>query len=362
MSSSIHSVITGTGKFIPPGRIRNEDFLVNEFYDVGGNKVDKPNQEIIEKFLAITTIQERRYVSDDLVTSDIAFFAAEDAIKSANIDREELDYIIVAHNFGDVRKDNRQLDIVPSLAARVKYQLAIKNPNTVAYDLPFGCPGWLQAMIQADYFIKSGDAKKVLLIGAEVLSRVTDPHDRDSMLYADGAGATILEARRAEEERPVGILAHQTRSDTHLYSKMLYMGASYRPDYENKEGLFLKMNGRKLYQYALETVPLSIKGCLEKAGIPLGEVKKVLIHQANGKMDDEILRRLYALYEMEEVPENVMPMTISYLGNSSVATIPTLLDLILKGELEKHQIQKDDIIVFASVGAGMNINAVVYRM
>jgi 3-oxoacyl-[acyl-carrier-protein] synthase-3 len=360
MSGSIYSVITGTGKYIPSGRIRNEDFLANEFYDKDGRKIEKPNQEIIDKFLSITTIEERCYVTDDLVTSDIAFYAAIEAIQSAAIDKEELDYLIVAHNFGDVRKDNKQVDIVPSLAARVKHQLEIKNPDTIAYDLPFGCPGWLQALIQADYYIRSGDAKKILVIGAEVLSRVSDPHDRDSMLYADGAGATILEAREADE--PIGILAHKTRSDTYVHSRMLYMGKSFKADGEHKDDLFLKMNGRKLYQYALETVPHAIKHCLEKANIHLSEVKKVLIHQANGKMDDEILRRLYALYEIEEVPEEVMPMTISWLGNSSVATIPTLLDLILKGNLERHKITKGDTLIFASVGAGMNINAVIYKV
>lgn len=360
MNDTIYSVITGTGRYIPSRRIRNEDFLTNEFYDKSGKKIGKGNQEIVDKFLAITTIAERRYVTDNLVTSDIAAYAAVDAIKSAGIDKEELDYIIVAHNFGDVTHDNKQLDIVPSLAARVKYQLKIENPDTVAYDLPFGCPGWLQGLIQADYFIRSGDAKKILVIGAEVLSRVSDPHDRDSMLYADGAGATILEAKQTDE--PAGILAHKTRSDTYLYSRMLFMGKSYNTESENKDALFLKMNGRKLYQYALETVPCAIKSCLEKANVHLGEVKKVLIHQANGKMDDEILRRLYALYDIEEMPEGIMPMTIASLGNSSVATIPTLLDLILKGDLEAHKINKGDTVVFASVGAGMNINAMVYKV
>lgn len=362
MSGTIYSVITGTGSYIPSRRVRNEDFLINEFYDKDGKKIDKANQEIIDKFLAITTIGERRYVTDDLVTSDIACYAAIEAIKSAGIEKEELDYIIVAHNFGDVRSDNKQLDIVPSLAARVKHQLEIRNPDTVAYDLPFGCPGWLQSVIQADYFIRSGDSKKILVIGAEVLSRVSDPHDRDSMLYSDGAGATILEARKTDE--PIGILAHKTRSDTFFHSKMLFMGKSYRTEHDNNgsEDLFLKMNGRKLYQYALETVPCAIKECLEKANVHLSEVKKVLIHQANGKMDDEILRRLYALYDIAVMPENVMPMTIAWLGNSSTATIPTLLDLIMKDELEAHQINKGDTIVFASVGAGMNINAMVYRV
>lgn len=359
MNSNINTVITGTGNYIPTKIIRNEDFLSNEFYDSDGKKLDKGNQEIIDKFFEITTIAERRYVTDNMVTSDIASIAAIDAIKSADIDKEELDYIIVAHNFGDVKSSNERLDAVPSLAARVKLKLDIKNPDTVAFDIIFGCPGWLQAAIQADYLIKSGDARKVLVIGADMLSRVSDPHDRDSMLYSDGAGATVFEARKSEY--PVGILAHKTRSDA-SFSSLLYMGKSYRHENENKDDYFLKMNGRKLYQYAIEKVPQAIKECLEKSNIHLSEIKKALIHQANGKMDEAILKRLFKLYEMDDVPEDIMPMTISWLGNSSVATIPTLLDLILKDQLKPHKINKGDNLIFASVGAGMNINALVYRM
>jgi 3-oxoacyl-[acyl-carrier-protein] synthase III len=360
MSSTIYSVITGTGSYIPSRRVKNEDFLSNEFLEKDGSKIDKSNQEIIDKLEEISTISERRYVTDDLVTSDIAFFAAEEAIKSANIDKEELDFIIVAHNFGDVAVDNKTLDIVPSLAARVKQKLAIKSPNAVAYDLPFGCPGWLQAMIHANYFIKSGDVKKILIIGAEVLSRVCDPHDRDSMLYSDGAGAVVLEAK--ESDTPIGILGHKTRSDTLLHANMLYMGKSYNPADKTEGNPYMKMNGRKLYQYALETVPQAIKDCLEKSNTDLADISKVLIHQANGKMDDAILSRLYCLYDIKDIPDNVMPMTIDWLGNSSVATIPTLLDLILKDKFTGHQINKGDNLVFASVGAGMNINALIYKM
>jgi len=360
MKNTIYSVITGTGSYIPSRRIRNEDFLTNEFFETNGQKIDKTNQEIIDKFLEITTIAERRYVTDDITTSDISYFAALEAIESANIDKEELDYIIVAHNFGDVRNDNKQLDIVPSIAARVKHKLEIKNPYTIAYDLPFGCPGWLQGVIQADYFIKSGDAKKILVIGSDILSRISDPHDRDSMLYADGAGATILEAKKSEH--PIGIIAHKTRSDTLIYSQMLFMGKSYNPDDNNKNDFYLKMNGRKLYQYALENVPQTIKDCLDKSNTHIDEVDKVLIHQANGKMDDAMLKRLYKLYDIVDIPKNVMPMTIEWLGNSSVATVPTLLDLILKDKLKPHKIKDGDTLVFTSVGAGMNINALIYKV
>lgn len=354
----IYSVISGTGSYIPTKKKRNDDFLCQEFFESNGVKINKSNREIVDKFKEITTIEERRHASDDQSTSDMAFHAAQAALQST--DPETLDYIIMAHNFGETKPGKTHSDFVPCLAARVKFKLKIQNPNTVAYDIVFGCPGWLQAMIQADYYIRSGDAKKVLVIGAEVLSRVSDPHDKDSMLYADGAGATLLEAK--ESEKPIGVLAHQTRSDTLLHSQMLYLGGSFNPEYANKNDLFIKMNGRRLYQYALETVPPSIKACLEKANVSISEVKKVLIHQANGKMDDAILKRLYALYNITEVPEDVMPMTIATLGNASVATVPTLYDLIVKGRLSGHSIQSGDILVFASVGAGMNINCVVYRV
>ena len=360
MSSRIYSVITGTGSYIPTECVKNEDFLDNEFFDKNGKRLEKTNQGIIGKLEEITTIKERRYVSDDLLTSDIAYFAAKDAIESAGIDKEDLDYIIVAHNFGDVAPDNNRVDIMPSLAARVKQKLAIENPNAVAYDLPFGCPGWLQGVIQADYYIKSGDAKKILVIGAEVISRVCDPHDMDSMLYSDGAGAVILEGKASDT--PIGVLAHKTRSDTLVYTNMLFMGKSNNPEDDIEGKPFLKMNGRKLYQYALETVPSAIKNCLEKSHTELSEINKVLIHQANGKMDDAIIERLFNLYNLDEVPENIMPMTISWLGNSSVASIPTLLDLILNNKMSPHEINKGDKLIFASVGAGMNVNALIYKV
>lgn len=360
MNKNIYSVITGTGSFIPTKLVTNEDFANNEFYDEKGNKLNKGNKEIIDKFLEITTIAERKYITDDLTTSDLAFFAAEEAIKSSNIDKETLDYIIVATNFGDIKHNSTISDHVPCLAARVKHKLEIKNPETVAYDITFGCPGWLQAVIQADYFIKSGDAKKILVIGADVLSRISDPHDRDCMLYADGAGAVVLEAK--ESDTPIGILAHKTRTDTVTQSGLLHMGKSYNPDNENLGDVYIKMNGRRLYQYAIETVPQAIKDCLEKTNISITEISKVLIHQANGKMDDVMLMKFYSLYDIVDIPENIMPMTVDKLGNTSVATLPTLLDLILKNQLEPHKIEKDNILIFASVGAGMNINALIYKM
>jgi 3-oxoacyl-[acyl-carrier-protein] synthase-3 len=357
--SGIYSVFTGTGSYTPSREISNEHFLGHEFYDSEGKIFDKTNREIIGKLEEITGIARRRYVSDDLVTSDIAYFAARNALKSSRIDKESLDYIIVAHNFGDVRSENRRSDFVPTLAARVKHKLQIENPRTVAYDLPFGCPGWLQAVIQANYYLKSGDARRVLVIGAETLSRVSDPHDRDSMIYADGAGAVIIEGRASDN--PIGVLSHATRSDTLEHSRMLWMDKSNKRDNCNNE-LFLKMDGHKLYQYAISVVPEVVNESLKKANLPLEKVNKILMHQANAKMDEAILKRIYKRYGSDDAPAHIMPMIISHLGNSSVATLPMMFDMLLTCEIQDHSVKSGDYIVFASVGAGMNINSLVYRM
>jgi 3-oxoacyl-[acyl-carrier-protein] synthase III len=358
MEEKIYSVIAGTGCYIPEKIVHNDNFLSNVFYENEGKKIEAENSEIIQKFQKITNISERTYVNDNLVTSDIAAMAAENALQSSGIDRESLDYVIVAHNFGNVKANNRKTDIVPSIASRVKHKLGIKNPFAVAYDIIFGCPGWLQGIIQANYYIKSGDAKRTLVIGAETLSRVSDPHDRDSMIYSDGAGATILEGRKSNV--PIGIMSHETRTDAEEFAYLLWMGKSYNTDITSND-LYLKMNGRKLYEYALNYVPQLVKNCIEKAKLSLNKINKVLIHQANGKMDEAILQRLFKLYEAIKIPPNIMPMIIDKLGNSSVATLPILLDMILKGKLSEHQINAGDNLVFASVGAGMNINAITYK-
>ncbi len=359
MENKIYSVIKGTGSYVPPGVVKNEGFLHNVFYSPAGEGMTKTNEVIIDKFREITEIMERRHVDDQYVTSDISAFAAEKAISSAGIDKESLDYIIVAHNFGDVRKETGRSDILPSLASKVKHQLKINNPYCVAYDLLFGCPGWVQGLIQADFFIKSGEAKRILVIGAETLSRVSDPHDVDSMIYSDGAGAVVIEA--VESDEPVGIISHIARTDTIDHAYLLRMGPSYNKEIDPREQ-FLKMNGRKVYEYALQNVAPTVKKCLEKAEIDITDVRKVLIHQANAKMDYAILARLFKLYGLREVPEHTMPLTIGSLGNNSVATIPVLFDMIIAKELENHRLKSGDYFVFTSVGAGMNINAVVYKM
>jgi 3-oxoacyl-[acyl-carrier-protein] synthase-3 len=352
------TIITGTGSYIPGLVIPNDSFSDHSFYGEDGVLINTPNAEIFEKFKDITGIYERRYAEENVNTSDLATKAAALAIEDAGIDPETIDQIIVAHNFGNVIAGTIQSDAVPSIASRVKNLLGIRNPSCVAYDLLFGCPGWIQGVIHADSFIKSGLAKRCLVIGAETLSRVIDPHDRDSMIFSDGAGACIVEN---STDNTSGILASSVQSHCMDEAYYLYLGKSYHPE-GDEATRYIKMKGRKVYEYAIKNVPIAMKECIEKAGVDIHEVKKFFLHQANEKMDEGFIKALFKLYGIKDIPENVMPMSIHELGNSSVATIPTLYDMVKRGKYKEHQLDKGDVVIFASVGAGMNINAICYRV
>lgn len=351
------SKIIGVGSCLPSLRMTNNDFIAHRFYKDIDQPFEDSNEVIIEKFKEITGIEERRYAQKDQTNSDLGIEAAKKAIEAAQIDPEKLDYIIFAHNFGDVGFASNHLDMLPALASRVKHALGISNPNCVAYDMLFGCPGWVEALIQANLFIKAGAATNCLVIGSETLSRVVDPHDRDSMIFADGAGACILTIGNKEDAS--GILSHATQTFTKDEAYFLNNGPSLNSKHHIHEK-YIKMQGRKIYEFALTKVPAAMKIALDKSGVDIKEVKKIFIHQANEKMDEAIIDRFYRLFRAER-PANIMPMNIQLNGNSSVATVPTLLDAVLQGEYPEHQLRQGDVIILASVGAGMNINAVVYR-
>jgi 3-oxoacyl-[acyl-carrier-protein] synthase III len=356
---SLNTVITGTGSFIPTQIKNNEAFIAQQFFTENNQFIDTDPNVIVQKFEQITGIKNRRYAPQGINASEMAFAAATLAIEDAGCDIETIDQIILAHNFGNVLNNTIQSDAVPALASRVKHLLKIKNPNCVAYDILFGCPGWLQGVIQAHAFFKADVAKKCLVIGTETLSRVIDPFDRDSMIFADGAGACVVEALPTQSGS--GILGCSVQSHCVDEIDFINMGKSYLPNADDAIR-FIKMKGRKVYEYAIKYVPLAMKDCLEKSNVDIVDVKKVFIHQANEKMDEGMIKALYKLYNINTVPANIMPMSIHELGNSSVATIPTLFDRVKKGLMPDHQLHTDDIILFASVGAGMNINAICYRM
>lgn len=352
-----NAIITGSGHFLPPNVIKNSHFLNYDFYDDNGNKIDKTNEEIIAKFQEITEIEERRYVDDDMSNSKMAAIAGQRALDDAGIDKETLDYVIVASNYGDITQETQQTDFMPSMSARVKHILGIENPKCKPYDMIFGCPGWIEGVILGTQFIKAGVAKKVLVIGSETLSRSVDPHDRSAMIFADGAGAVVLETKESDEVE--GVINHSTISNNMEELTFLMNGPSFKESYKPSR-ISIGMKGRKVYEYALKNVPNAMKGVLDDAKVDLTEVDKILLHQANAKMDHAMIQRLYKLYKLQ-APEGVDPMTVQKFGNSSVATIPTMFDLISKGELGNHKFTPDTYILMGSVGAGMNINAILYK-
>ncbi len=354
----LNTVIKGTGSYIPEYKIENKDYVTNTFFEKDNSVIKGSGEEIVAKFKDITGIAERRWVKAHQTCSEIATSAAKQAIDSAEIDKETIDHIIVATNFGDVIEGTIQTDLLPSLAARVKHNLGIVNSSCVAYDLIFGCPGWVQGVIQADSFIKTGLANRVLVIGAETLSRVVDVHDRDTMIFSDGAGAAIVEGIYTDQKS--GVLSSATVTHTKDEAYYLYLGQSNKPG-SDPNIRYVKMHGRKIYEYSLFNVPKAIKVAVDKSGIQIEDIKKIIIHQANEKMDAAIVQRFFKQYGMQVNIDDVMPMNIHELGNSSVATVPTLYDMILNGQIKNHHINKGDSIIFASVGAGMSINAIVYR-
>ena len=159
----------------------------------------------------------------------------------------------------------------------------------------------------------------------------------------------------------MGIIATNTVCDN--AEELLYLENSHSLNPEaDQEKMYIRMHGRKIYEYALKNVPAAVKETMDNAQIGIEDIDKILMHQANAKMDHAMVSRLYKLYGKSEYDENVSPMTIQYLGNSSVATIPTMYDLIAKGEMKGHSFKKGGYVVMASVGAGMNINCIIYKM
>ena len=350
-----NTIITSTGSYVPEKKVFDKYFSKNAFFNGNAKNLERTDNDIIEKSKEMPCMAKRCHIPDDLAISDKAFRAAENALE--NTDRESLDYIIVGKNSGDNNTNTTQAGQMPSIAGTVMQKLKIKNPYTVAFDVIFGCPGWLQGMILADYYIKSGAAKKILVIGPEMLSCVSGSCDIDSMIYAEGVGAALVEAT----DQNTGILSHGSCSDTYKEAFLLQQDVSSTPK-RNKSDLYTTMNGHEIYQYAVKTVPELVRQCLNKLGLSLKDVKKIVIQQANQKMGEAILTHLFKLYQEKSIPQDIMPTTISKSGKSPVRTLPTLFDLIGRKDLGSHEVKAGDVAVFASVGSGMNTNAFVYRI
>ena len=355
--SALKTIIKGTGHYLPERVIENSYFLGSRFMDKNGQLNPKPTDQIIEKLETITGIKSRRYVNEDEDSVPLMTRASNQAIQDAGIDKEEIDGIIVSHNAGNMLPGGKGYHTIPNMAALLKHSLGIKNYKCFAYDILFGCPGWIQGMVSAHQSIQMKDARNVLVVGIEVASRFVDIYDLDSMILADGCGATVVSVT---DQTGGGVISYATYSHAQEDVSCIYQSASYNKEVDNFS--LFKMNGREVYKYATIWLPRVIKEALDKANLTASDVSMFLFHQANGKMLHAIAHNLAEMYHLKNLTfEGKIPTTIEFTGNTSVATIPNMLSMIRKGELGEFKINEGDIVVFASVGAGMHCNAMVYQ-
>ena len=351
------SSISGSGSAMPKRIIKNDYFLQNDFYTKKGEKNPKDPKEIIQKLEEISGIRERRFIGEDEESIQLLEDASRKAVANAGLRPNDLDGIIIAHNTANVRANlGSCFHPIPNVAALLKNQLEITNKDCPSYDILFGCPGWVEGFIQAHRMIQLGEAKHVLVAGVEVASRFLDPHDVDYMLMADGCGATVISADDLTE----GVLSHASFSHAQDDLDSIILDRSLNKEREGN--LFFKMQGNKVYKYATAQLPLVIKKAMDKIGMTPTEVDYFFFHQANAKMLKAIAGNLMKVFEITDVAyEHKIPSSISFLGNTSVATIPTLFDLVKKKEIDGFPLKKGQTYVFASVGAGMHCNAIIYR-
>jgi len=349
--------IKGSGIFLADKVVKNDDFKDRVFYKESGEIMPKTGHEVAKKLGEITGIKERRYVDDQSTNSShIAAKAAENLFTNhPNIDREKIDYIFVAHNFGEVKPGTNSSDIMPSVSTHVKSHLGIQNPRCIPIDAIFGCPGWVQGFIMAEQILNENQS--ALVIGAEVISRMTDKYDPDSMLFGDGAGAVYVEKQSADEK--AGVLTHATYSHGATTWDYLTNGPSYKPEEKNSSCQYIKMNGRRVFEYAVTHLTELIIDTLEKQNLTPADIDHMVMHQANERINNTIANKVYQHFGLDVV---IPPMTLDRFGNTSVASIPTLYHLMKGGEMgEQHQINTGDTILFASVGAGMYCNVAIYK-
>ncbi|MFZ9046279.1 MAG: 3-oxoacyl-ACP synthase III family protein [Cyclobacteriaceae bacterium] len=349
-----NSYIESTGSYIPKSLIKNEAFLERIFKGKKGEVLQKSTVDVVEKLEEITQIQERRYE----MTEDTSFMAVEAgraALEDSAFDEETIGGIIVAHNFGNIKQGSHQGHMIPNLAALVKHHMGIKNSRCFAFDVLYGCPGWLLALQQAHQHLQTQAATSVLVIGVESLSRVVNPRDVDSMLFGDGAGAVVLAAEKTATKR--GIIGYDNFSD--CVNEAYFLKMSKAIDSQD-EHLFIDMAGRSVFKYAVTRMPQLITELLQRLSIPVKDIKQFLFHQANGKMLEAIGQQISKLHDNICISHKV-PMTLQQLGNTSVATIPTMLDLMKRGKMKGFQFETGEKVVMASVGAGMHVNCMVYQ-
>ena len=325
--------IRGVGGYTPPGRRANRELAAQ--FGVSEASIVK-----------LTGIHERRLAEPQQATSDMALLAAQAALSDAGMTAEEVDCLLVATATAD--------HITPSTANLVQHRLGLRP--IPAYDLNAGCTGGLYALITGTALIRAGMARTVLVIGAELVSRLIDTQDMETALvFGDGAGALILQADNGERQRGLRILSHTWASDGEK-SQVIMMpaGGSRQPachETVEKGEHFLRMHGSSVFRFAVRTLPTLVTDVLTRAGRTLEDLTLLIPHQANGRIIDAAAQKL-------SLPPEKLMVNIDRYGNTSAASVL----LALEEAYQQDRLQAGDIVVLASFGAGLTWAAVALEV
>lgn len=321
-----YSRITGTGSYLPPRRLTNADLAA----ELAVKGVETSDEWIVER----TGIRARHFAAPDVASSDLAAQAARNALEAAGVPASDVDLIIVATSTPDM--------VFPSVASILQNKLGIAG--CPAFDVQAVCSGFIYALTVADAMIKAGSARKALVVGAEVFSRILDFSDRTTcVLFGDGAGAVVLEA----SETP-GILA----SDLHADGK--HVGILCVPGHvaggQTVGHPLLKMDGQAVFKLAVGLLEGTARAALDKARLSEADIDWMIPHQANLRIMQSTARKL-------KMPLEKVIVTVDQHGNTSAASIPLALDVAVRG----GKVKKGDTVLLEAVGGGFTWGAVVLK-
>ena len=322
------SRIIGLGSYVP------EKVLTNQELE---KMVDTSHEWILDR----TGICERRVASENEATSDLAFYAAQDAIKDAGLKPDDLDFIILATVTPDM--------LFPSSACLVQQRLGV--PGIFAFDISAACSGFIYALSVANQYIRSGLYRTGLVIGAEIFSRVVDWTDRNTcVLFGDGAGAAVLQADNGER----GIISTHLHSDGTLWD-LLYVpgGGSRTPPGEDmlrNRLQYIRMRGNETFKVAVNTLSEVIREALKCNGLTADDIKLYIPHQAN-------LRIIQAISKKLNVPIERFMINLDAYGNTSAASVP----IAFHEAVRKGRVQEGDYVLLEAFGAGLTWGAALIK-
>ena len=321
MSKIFNSKIISSGSYLPKKIITNFDLE---------KTIDTNNEWIVER----TGINQRHIAAKNELTSDIGYFAAKDALAKSNLESKDIELIILATTTPDLT--------FPATATTIQHKLNANN--AFAFDIQAVCSGFIYALNIANNFIKTGQVKNALVIGADILSRIVDWKDRNTcVLFGDGAGAAILQATENTNE---GIIANDLHSDGSLNS---ILNTSDGVASFQTSG-FIQMQGKEVFKHAINKMTESVINTLKKVNLQTKDIDLLIPHQANSRILDKVAKKL-------NLPEEKVIITVTNHANTSAASIPLALDFAL----ENKKIKKNDIVVLEALGGGLTWGSIVIK-